>query len=257
MFQKKYISYKTLLYKEIRRFMRVYHQTIISPVVSMLLFYHIFVLSISKSVPLIDDKIHYNVFVASGLIAMSIIQNAFANSSSVILISKVNGSVIDYLIPPFTNNQLIFCINFASFLRCLSIAAIGLLVFNFINRMPIYNGFMLFYYVVLSTFICGLIGTFAGIYAKRFDDMAAITNYVVTPLSFLSGTFYSAHNLEGYWRYLVDFNPFFYMVDGIRYSITGYSEGNVVNGLIFLTNLCVSLWIFIYVLLSTGWKLRK
>jgi len=253
---RKISSYKTLLSKETKRFLRVYHQTIISPLVSALLFYHIFALSISKSVPKIAH-LHYETFVAAGLIAMSVIQNSFANSSSTILISKVNGAIIDYLIPPFTSNQIIFCINAASFFRCALISVLSLAVFSLLAPLHIHDIFLFAYYILVSSLICGLIGTFAGIYSRRFDDMAAITNYVVTPLSFLSGTFYSAHNLEGYWKYLVDFNPFFYMVDGIRYSITGYSEASIESGAIFLLALCISLWIFVYVILATGWKLRK
>ncbi|MBN8828513.1 MAG: ABC transporter permease [Sphingobacteriia bacterium] len=254
--KKRLISYKVLLSKEIWRFFKVYHQTIISPIISALLFFSIFTIAIGKHVDFIGS-IKFEVFMSAGLIAMSIIQNAFANTSSVMVISKVNGAIIDYLLPPFTPTQMITCFAISSLIRSTIIAFILYIILFFITGIPIYNPGTLLAFIALSSILLSNIGLLTGIASKRFDDLAAITNYIVTPLSFLSGTFYPISNLSPWFNKIIYYNPFFYIVDGIRFSFTNFKECNIVTALASLTILNIFIWAICYFVLKSGWKLRK
>jgi ABC-2 type transport system permease protein len=244
-----------LTLREIRRFLKVYHQTIIAPAISAMIFLSIFVLASHSPDAMVGDIKFIN-FMGYGLIIMTIVQNSFANSSSSLIMSKVIGYVNDILMPPFAGFELVIAYSIGSLSRGLA-AGLVLLIFlsPFIDLHAAHPGLLVFF-TIGSCLLMGMLGTLAGIASNSFEQYSAITAYIVTPLSFLSGTFYSVTKLPIAFQIINYFNPFFYMIDGFRYSITNHSDGNVTIG-IWVVLLCnIALFSLIVRLFNRGWKLR-
>lgn len=250
-----YIGFFSLYRKEVIRFIKVYHQTLIAPVVTSLIFLAIFTFSLSHHVEYVDG-IPFGLFMASGLIIASMVQNAFANSSSTLIMGRVMGNYIDYIIPPFSSSELIGAMVLGGITRGF---CVGILVFAamyaFVD-LHLYSLPYLILYSVLSCTLLALLGIFAGIFAENFDQMSAITNYLITPLSFLSGTFYSVKNLPPLLYQISHFNPFFYMIDGFRYSLTGYHEASHITGISILLTANIVVWAFNHFAFSTGYRIK-
>ena len=245
----------TLLKKELLRFWRVVFQTVAAPVITGILYLLIFS-HVLDSRTEVYEGVPYSAFLIPGLIMMSLLQNAFANSSSSLVQSKVMGNIVFILLTPLTYIQFFIAFLIASIIRGLFVGlAIYLLAIIYID-LPLMHPWFIVSFSILGGALLGTFGILAGIWADRFDQMAAFQNFVIMPLSFLSGVFYSIHSLPPIWQSISKFNPFFYMIDGFRYGFFGQSDispyismGIVLTFFIMLASLSIRL-------LKTGYKLR-
>jgi ABC-2 type transport system permease protein len=196
-------------------------------------------------------------FLAPGLIAMQIIQQAFSHSSSSLLMGKIMGNIVDMIAAPLSPGEVTISIIFASITRALMIAIVSIIVFSFLIDIEINNILYIIIYIFLSSFILGAAGFVAGLWAEKFDHMATVTNFFIVPLSFLSGTFYSVDKLPNFLQLISKFNPFFYMIDGFRYGFIGNSDGSITFGLIYLSLLCIITWFVSYILYKKGYKIKS
>lgn len=246
----------TLLKKEVVRFLKVYHQTIFSPVVNIILFLAVFSLSVGNHITEING-VPFPIFVACGLIMMAAMQNAFANSSSSFVMGKVMGHIVDYLIPPLGAFELLFAFACGAILRGISVAIVSTIAISFFIHLPLQHFFHMIFYMFFSCMFLGLLGILCGVISESFDHMSAMTSYVITPLTFLSGTFYSTNALPEFWRQVSHFNPFFYMLDGFRFSLTGHSDGNLLTGMIYILVLNLFLAVTLYCMIKRGYRIRN
>ncbi len=245
----------TLYVKEVRRFSKVATQTVIAPVVTTLLFLAIFSLALGGGSRQIGG-IPFPEFLAPGLVMMAMVQNSFANTSSSLLISKIQGNIVDMLMPPLSPGELTLAFAAGGVTRGLAVgSAVALVMALFVPTEVHHAGFVLFH-AVAASLLLSLIGILAGIWSDKFDQMAAITNFVITPFAFLSGTFYSVERLPDFWRLVAHFNPFFYMIDGFRYGFIGYADASLALGVAVLLAADVLLWILVYVWFRRGYKLK-
>jgi ABC-2 type transport system permease protein len=195
-------------------------------------------------------------FLAPGLIAMQIIQQSFSHSSSSFMIGKIQGNIVDILYAPLSPSEITMAITLAAVTRSIMIAIISMIIFYFLVEIEIKNYFTLIIFTFLSSFVLGALGIIAGLWAEKFDHMATVTNFVIVPLSFLSGTFYSIERLPEFLQVVSKLNPFFYMIDGFRYSFLETSDGSIFVGLIYLSVLSILIWFSAYLLLKKGYKLK-
>ena len=246
----------TLYKKEVLRFLNVWIQTIFSPLISALLFLLVLTLAIGTDkgnvlgVPFIN-------FLAPGLVAMQIIQQSFSHSASSFMIGKIQGNIVDILYAPLSASEVTLAVTLAAVTRSIIIAFISICIFHLIINFEIKNYFTLIIFTFLSSFTLGALGVIAGLWAEKFDHMATVTNFIIVPLSFLSGTFYTIDKLPGYLYTISKANPFFYMIDGFRYSFIGKSDGSLTVGLIYLTTLSIILWMTAYLLYKRGYKIKS
>ena len=251
-----WIGLWTLYKKEVLRFLNVWIQTIFSPLVSALLFLLVLSLAIGTNkgnvlgVPFIN-------FLAPGLVAMQIIQQSFSHSSSSFMIGKIQGHIVDILYAPLSAGEVTFAVTLAAVTRSVMIAFISICIFHLIIDFEIKNYFILILYTFLSSFILGALGIVAGLWAEKFDHMATVTNFIIVPLSFLSGTFYTIDKLPIYLQTISKANPFFYMIDGFRYSFIGQSDGSLTIGLIYLIILSFIMFMTAYILYKKGYKIKS
>ena len=251
-----WIGFWTLYQKEVLRFLIVWIQTIFSPLISSLLFLLVLSLAIGNERGDVLG-VSFITFLAPGLIAMQVIQQAFSHSSSSFMIGKIQGNIVDILYAPLSAGEVITAITLASITRSIMIAFVSIVVFYFIIDFEIKNYITLITFTFLSSFILGALGIIAGLWAEKFDHMATITNFVIVPLSFLSGTFYSIDRLPDFLQSISKANPFFYMIDGFRYSFIGTSDGSIFVGLIYLFILSISIWFIAYLLYKKGYKIKS
>ena len=246
----------TLYKKEVLRFLIVWIQTIFSPLISSLLFLLVLSLAIGTNrgdvlgVPFIA-------FLAPGLISMQVIQQSFSHSSSSFMIGKIQGNIVDLLYAPLSAAEVTISVALAAVTRSVMIAIVSIIVFKLIVDIEITNYFLLIVFTLLSSFILGNIGIIAGLWAEKFDHMATVTNFVIVPLSFLSGTFYSIERLPEVLQIISKANPFFYMIDGFRYSFIGKADGSIFIGLIYLSVLSFVSWFVTYLLYKKGYKIKS
>lgn len=245
----------TLTVREILRFLRVYHQTIVAPIVSAMIFLSIFSLSIGSHKPSINN-IPFLDFMGYGIIMMSMIQNAFANSSSSLIMSKVIGYIVDLIMPPLRGVEIVIAYSVGSVIRAVMVGVgVTIAMIPFIN-FHIYHPILLVFFVLAASTFMAKLGILAGLISNSFDQMAALTNYVIMPLSFLSGTFYSVKSLPWFLQYVNYGNPFFYIIDGFRYCFTDMADSNIIIG---MTILAASNMILFYItthLINIGWRLK-
>ena len=246
----------TLYKKEVLRFLIVWIQTIFSPLISSLLFLLVLSLAIGADrgdvlgVPFIN-------FLAPGLISMQVIQQSFSHSSSSFMIGKIQGNIVDLLYAPLSATEVTLSVALAAVTRSVVIATVSIIVFKLIIDIEITNYLLLIIFTLLSSFILGNIGIIAGLWAEKFDHMATVTNFVIIPLSFLSGTFYSIDRLPEILQMISKANPFFYMIDGFRYSFIGKADGSIFIGLIYLLVLSFVSWFVTYLLYKKGYKIKS
>jgi len=195
-------------------------------------------------------------FLAPGLIAMQIIQQAFSHSSSSIMIAKIQGNIVDILYAPLNAGEITLSIILASVTRSVIIAGFSILVFNFIIDLNFHNFYYIFAFTFLGSFILGAIGVIVGLWARKFDNMASATNFIIVPLSFLSGTFYSIERLPEFLQQISKINPFFYIIDGFRYGFLGAADGSVNFGLLYLFGLSLLFWLAAYILFKMGYRIK-
>ena len=251
-----WIGFWTLYKKEVLRFLIVVVQTVISPLVTSLLFLLVLSLAIG------NDRgevlgFPFITFLAPGLIAMQVIQQAFSHSSSSIMIGKIQGNIVDILYAPLTAGEITLATNLAACTRSVIIALVSIVVFNFLVELEFYNFFYIFIFTLLGAFILSSIGIIIGLWADKFDHMASATNFIIVPLSFLSGTFYSIEKLPNILKSVSAINPFFYIIDGFRYGFLGESDGSVFFGLLYLILLSFFTWLAAYILFKKGYKIKS
>jgi ABC-2 type transport system permease protein len=245
----------TLTIREIKRFLKVYNQTVIAPVISALIFLAVFVLAIGTKDRTIEGIKFVN-FMGYGLIIMSIVQNAFSNSSSSFIMSKVLGYISDILTPPLGSIEIIIALTCGSVVRgCMVGFAVTIALSPFVDY-HIYHPFLLIFFIIVSCIFLGQIGILTGIITNNFDQNAAITGYLITPLSFLSGTFYSVKNLPEILQKINILNPFFYIIDGFRYCLTNHIDGNILGGAVYLIAANLAVFLLLLRLLNIGWRIK-
>ncbi len=245
----------TLFKKEVLRFWRVAFQTIASPVITALLYLLIFSHVLEGRVQVYDD-VPYTAFLIPGLIMMSLLQNAFANSSSSLVQSKVMGNIIFVLLTPLTYLQFFLAFLAAAVVRGLVVGLSIYLVALFFVDLSIVHIAWVIAFAVLGSALLGTFGIIAGIWADRFDQMAAFQNFVIMPLTFLSGVFYSIHSLPPIWQIISKFNPFFYMIDGFRYGFFGKGDISPWVSLVVVSVFLALLVLLSLKMLKSGYKLR-
>jgi ABC-2 type transport system permease protein len=245
----------TLYVKEVRRFLNVFTQTLLAPLVTTLLFLAIFTLALGGAGRQLGG-VDYAVFLAPGLMMMAMVQNAFANTSSSLVIAKVQGNIVDLLMPPLSAGELALGIAGGGVTRGLLVGTtVGLGMWLFVP-LTLHNPFFVLYHGVMASVMLALLGMIGGIWAEKYDHIAAVTNFVIMPLSFLSGTFYSIERLSENWRFIAHFNPFFYMIDGFRYGFIGHADGSLLIGALVMLGVNASLWALTHRLLHIGYRLK-
>ncbi len=245
----------TLYKREVLRFIKIYTQTIVAPVVTTLLFLAIFTLALGRSVQTVAG-VPFIEFLAPGLIMMSIIQNSFANTSSAIVISKVQGNIVDTMMPPFTANELTLAFSLGGATRGVMVGMAVAVVIGFFAPIHIYNFGIILFYAVSAALMLSLLGVISGIWSEKFDHIAAVTNFIVMPLSFLSGTFYSIDRLNGFFNTVAHFDPFFYAIDGFRNGFIGHSDAPLLIGVAVMVGVNSVLWLVCQRMFATGYKLK-
>ena len=213
----------TLFYKEVLRFWKVAFQTIAAPVLTAILYMLIFGHVLSDHVK-VYDTVSYNAFLVPGLVMMSVLQNAFANSSSSLIQSKIMGSLVFVLLTPLSHWSWFFAYVGSSVARGLAVGAGVFVVTAFFTKLSFVAPAWIIIFAVLGAAILGTLGVIAGLWAEKFDQMAAFQNFIIMPMTFLSGVFYSIHSLPAFWQGVSHLNPFFYMIDGFRYGFFGVSD---------------------------------
>lgn len=244
----------TLYWREVRRFIKVYNQTIVAPVVTSLLFLAVFALALGQTGP--GHNAAYLDFLAPGLVMMAISQNAFANTSSSMIIAKVQGNIVDTLMPPLTAHELTLAIAFGGVTRGLAVGIAAAIAMTIFVPLRVADPFAMFYFAFTASLLLSLLGLAGGIWADKFDHIASVTNFIVIPLSFLSGTFYSIDRLPPFFQRLAYLDPFFYMIDGFRYSWTGRAGMDVGLGMAVMAGCCAALWFLCHRMFATGYKLK-
>jgi ABC-2 type transport system permease protein len=248
---------KTLYIKEVRRFFKVQLQTVWAPAITTLLYLAIFTVALGRSgrtvmgVPFAD-------FIAPGLIIMAMIQNAFANASFSLLVGKIQGNIVDYLMPPLSTGELMAGLVGAAVTRAF---LVGFAVWIVMSLWPgvsvaIHYPLWAFWFGLMGSLLLAFLGLLTSLWADKFDHAAAVTNFVVAPLSLLSGTFYSVRQLAPTFRAVSHANPFFYVISGFRYGFLGISDSPLIIGAVGLLVLNLILWLICWSLLRSGWKIK-
>jgi ABC-2 type transport system permease protein len=253
---------RTLYVKEVRRFFKVQLQTVWAPAMTTLLFLVIFTVALGRSgrvVTLEGQGIPFADFLAPGLIVMGMIQNAFANASFSLLVGKIQGNIVDYLMPPLSTGELIAGLVGAAVTRAVLVGFavwLAMLLWPGVHILPSHP-LAVAWFGVMGSAMLGFFGLITSIWAEKFDHAAAVTNFVVAPLSLLSGTFYSIESLSPAFRAVSHANPFFYVISGFRYGFLGVADSPILigGGLLLVINL--ALGTFCYVILRRGWKLKS
>jgi ABC-2 type transport system permease protein len=251
-----WIGFKSLWLKECQRFFVVWAQTLLSPLISSLLFLSVLTLALGNDKGEVLGHSFIN-FLAPGLIIMSIIAQSFSHSVSSLMIGKIQGNIVDMLYAPLSAIEVSLGIILAAVTRSLLIGIISIFVFSIIIEIKIYSIFYIFIYGFLSSFILGSLGFITGLWAEKFDHTATVTNFIITPLSFLSGVFYSIDKLPYFFQMISGANPFFYMIDGFRYGFLGTSDGSIIIGFIYLIILSVVMWFLAFYLYKVGYKIKS
>tara|TARA_A100001015_G_scaffold243397_1_gene278333 strand:- start:1866 stop:2678 length:813 start_codon:yes stop_codon:yes gene_type:complete len=251
-----WIGFYTLYKKETLRFLIVFGQTILGPMLTGILF--LIVISIAWGEERGDVLgLPFIQFLAPGLISMQVIQQAFSHSSSSILMGKVMGNIVDLIGSPLSASEVTLAIIFASVTRSIIICVFSIICFNLLVDVNVFSYYYFLSYLLLSSFLMGSLGFIAGMWAEKFDNMATVTNFIIVPLSFLSGTFYSIDRLPDTLKEISIYNPFFHMIDGLRFSMIGISDGSTIFGLVYLLFLSFVLWITAYYLYKQGYKIKS
>lgn len=255
-----WLGLRTLYLKEVRRFMKVATQTIVAPVISTLLFLIVFTQAFGAARPAVGG-VPFIAFLTPGLIMMAVLTNAFTNSSSSIMISKVQGSIVDVLMPPLSAAELTVAFVAGAATRGLivgfitAITSAGFMAFNG-APMSVEALWAVVYFALAAAVMFAMLGVIGGIWADKFDNLAAVTNFVITPLTFLSGTFYSVDRLPEPFRSASLFNPVYYLIDGFRSGFTGHAESDLAVGFALTMALMIVFGWWCYRLFVSGYKLK-
>lgn len=251
-----WIGVRTLVRREVLRFLNVYLQTIVAPVATAGLFLAVFTLALGAGrEPLLG--VSFIAFLAPGVVMMTVLQNAFGNTSSSILIAKVQGNIVDILMPPLSPGELTFALAMGGVARGVAVAVIAAALLFPLSGVGLAHPLWALFFAVAGSVMMALLGLVAGIWAVKFDHIAAVTNFVVTPLAFLSGTFYSIDRLPEPWTTISHYNPFFYLIDGFRYGAIGASDASPWTGALVTLGVTAALWALCWRLFATGFRLKS
>ncbi|MHB1676678.1 MAG: ABC transporter permease [Sulfuriferula sp.] len=249
------IGFNTLLYKELLRFWRVSFQTVLAPIITALLYLLIFAQVMSQHMQ-VYNHVSYTSFLVPGLVMMSMLQNSFANSSSSLILSKITGNIVFVLLSPLSYLEFFSAYLIASIARGVVVGLGVFLVTLWFAPTTILHPWWIILFTLLCTGILGALGIVAGIWAEKFDQLAAFQNFIIMPLTFLSGVFYSIHSLPAFWLLISRFNPFFYMIDGFRYGFFGVSDVSPDLSLVVVLICFMTLSALCLILLQRGYRLR-
>ncbi len=249
------VGFWTLYLREVRRFLKVYMQTVAAPVVTTLLFLAVFLLALGGQQRHVGD-IPYVEFLAPGLVMMAMAQNAFANTSSSLMISKMQGNIVDVLMPPLGPSELTWGFALGGVTRGIIVGLVVTATMAVFVPIHVVAPGLVAFYAIAASLLLSVLGMLGGIWADKFDHIAAVTNFIVTPLSFLSGTFYSIERLPAPWHQVALWNPFFYMIDGFRYGFIGRSDGPVWIGVTVMVAVNAALLALCHALIARGYKLK-
>ena len=244
-----------LFYKEIVRFMKVAFQTVLAPVITALLYLLVFSHVLEDRVTVFEG-VPYTAFLIPGLMMMTIIQNAFANTSSSLIQSKVTGNIIFILVTPLSHLYLYLAYVAAAVVRGLMVGLGVFILAVWYVEVPVHSPVVILGFAVLGSAVLATLGLIAGIWAEKFDQLAAFQNFIIMPLSFLSGVFYSIHSLPPLWQGISHINPFFYMIDGFRYGFFGAGDVPILLSLGVTLAALILVALVALVLLQRGYKLR-
>jgi ABC-2 type transport system permease protein len=249
-----WIGFQTLYLREVKRFWKVMTQTVLAPVVTTLLYMLVFVVAVQgRQSGLGVDFAH---FVGPGLIMMSIMNNAFANSSSSLLQAKMMGLTPDFLTPPLSSTEQAAAFAAGAVTRGVFVGAVNAAAVWAFTRFGVTHWWAVIYFGFGSALLLGLMGIFVGLWSEKFDQLAAATNFVIMPMTFLSGTFYLVDRLPEPFRSVSHYNPFFYMIDGFRYGFIGVADGSLMIGVALVAVLNAILAVACWTLFHTGYRLR-
>jgi ABC-2 type transport system permease protein len=249
------IGFRTLLYKEVLRFWKVATQTLTAPIVSAMLYLLIFGHVLEGRVE-VYPGVSYTAFLVPGLVMMSVLQNAFANSSSSLIQSKITGNLVFVLLPPLSHWELFSAYVLAGMLRGLAVGFGVFVITAWFAHLSFVAPLWIVAFALLGSAILATMGLIAGIWAEKFDQLAAFQNFLIMPATFLAGVFYSIHSLPPFWLAVSHANPFFYMIDGFRYGFFGKSDIAPGISLAIVTTFFVVLASAAIALLKSGYKLR-
>jgi ABC-2 type transport system permease protein len=250
-----WLGFWTLYLREVRRFLKVSMQTVAAPVVTTLLFLAVFMLALGGRHRTVGD-VSYLQFLAPGLIMMAMVQNAFANTSSSLMIAKLQGNIVDVLMPPLSPGELTWGFALGGLTRGVLVGVVVAAAMTLFVPLRLYSPALVVFHALAASLLLSLLGLLGGIWADKFDHIATVTNFIVTPLSFLSGTFYSVAQLPPLWRGVALWNPFFYMIDGFRYGFIGRADGPVAAGVAVMLAVNAALLALCHVLIARGYKLK-
>jgi ABC-2 type transport system permease protein len=239
----------------VRRFWKVGTQTLAAPVVTALLYMLVFVVAVKGASPPMEG-VRFSTFVAPGLIMMQILSNAFANSSSSLLQAKMNGLIGDFITPPLSPTEQVAGFTLGAATRGIAVGLVTALAVLPFADLSVAHVWAVLYFSVAASLIMGMLGLMAAIWSVKFDHIAAVGNFIIMPMTFLSGTFYVVARLPEPFRTASRFNPFFYLISGFRYGFIGHADGSLLAGVITTAVLCVvlaavCLWMFV-----TGYRLK-
>ena len=251
-----FLGLYTLVIREQKRFTSVWTQTILAPIITAILFLIVFSIILANRKIQVSE-FNYTLFIAPGILTLIVMQNAFANTSSSLLISKVQGNIIDTLVAPLSPLEVVVGYMLGGILRGLFVSfAIIVIIFPVIQLNPEYPLIMIGFIIVASAKL-SLLGILAGIVSEKFDHMQAIINFAITPLTFLSGTFYSINSLPSVLNSIISYNPIFLLIDGVRYGCIGYSESSPLRSLFFCAIICFVLLYLCTYWFRIGYKLKQ
>lgn len=247
---------KTLYLREVRRFWKVGMQTVAAPVVTTLLYMMIFVVAMKDARPPLHG-VPFGEFVAPGLVMMAILNNAFANTSSSLIQAKIMGTASDFLTPPLSPFELLVGFALGAATRGIVVGIVTAACVWPFSKFGFDQLWAILFYGTFASLLMGLVGIIAGLWSEKFDQLAAVQNFIVMPMTFLSGTFYLVDNLPEPFRTASHFNPFFYLIDGFRFGFIGQAEGDLIVGAAMTVALTVVLALVAWRLFATGWRLKS
>ena len=251
-----WVGLQSLYLREVRRFWKVGAQTIGGPVVTTLLYMMIFAVAMNGARPALAG-VSVAVFVGPGLIMMSILNNAFQNSSSSLFQSKINNTSPDFLTPPLSPLELTAGFTAGAMTRGILVGAVTAAAVWPFSRFGFAHPWAVIYYAVVASAALAAVGVLTAMWSEKFDQLVAVTSFVITPMTFLSGTFYLIDRLPEPFRSISRFNPFFYLIDGFRYGFIGEAEGSLLIGAVASGALAAGLLALVWRLFSTGWGFKS
>lgn len=251
-----WVGLRTLYLKEVRRFWKVGAQTVAAPVVTTLLYMMVFVVALKGARPPLHGT-PFAEFVAPGLIMMAILQNAFANASSSLIQAKIMGTATDFLTPPLSPLELTIGFTLGAATRGVAVGLVTALCVMPFAKLGLANIALIVWFGLIASLLMGMVGVLAGLWSEKFDHLSAVQNFVVMPMTFLSGTFYLVDSLPEPFASISKFNPFFYLIDGFRAGFIGHAEGSLVVGVVMSAVLTVVMGAACWLVFRSGWRLKS